>query len=170
MKTLTIRFVAEKALFRNLSIPSADVACELNLKTEHNRMRAERVIIGLLGSMAGYWRDFDVEPPKGSGYASQAPTLTEWRRKHDLKLVDLSYKFKYVLRTGIHRFKTIGKYMEATQSTIKQMTYHMDVTLDVVVEATEECIQEIEKSISIPACFPYLGQSECPAQAFVVRT
>lgn len=152
MKTFTIRFHGERALFRNFRIPGSDVADE----SVDERTRA---IKGLIGNMLGLWRDFDDATNLGL-----AATLEEWCTRHSLSVNQIQYKAGESRLVGQHRFKSPGKYTTAGESGPKTLTYHWNVCMDVVLTLDESGARELANAVKQPTGTPYLGQSNCLAQ------
>lgn len=158
MKTIHIRFSGERALFRNLAIPGADVA---------DAHMEERIcaIHGLLGNMLGLWRNFDDTENFGL-----APALKQWIEGNKLVIKRIDYPQNPEIRIlGQHRYKDTANYMRPGESGPKNLTYHWHVQLDVVVELAEKGADELTAAARKPVGTPYLGQSNCPAQVVLVE-
>ncbi len=156
MKKLTIRFLGERALFRNPAIPGSDVA-------DDNLANRERAIKGLLGNMLGLWRDFDDADNLGL-----APALDEWWAKHAVSLEHVTYRAAESRIIGQHRYKNPGGFMKPGESGPKPLTYHWHVKLDVALALDDPGWEELAHAIREPVGTPYLGQSNCLAQVRVL--
>jgi len=158
MKTIHIRFGGERALFRNLAMPGADVA-------DARMGERTRAIHGLLGNMLGLWRNFDETENFGL-----APALDQWITENKLVIKRINYPQNPGIRIlGQHRYKDTANYMKPGESGPKNLTYHWHVQLDVVVELTEKGADELMAAVRQPVGTPYLGQSNCPAQVVLVE-
>lgn len=158
MKTIHIRFFGERALFRNLAMPGTDVA-------DTRIAGRTRAIHGLLGNMLGFWRNFDDTENFGL-----APDLEQWIAKNQLEIKQINYPQNPEIRIlGQHRYKDTANYMKPGESGPKNLTYHWNVQLDVVVELAEKGADELTVAIKHPVGTPYLGQSNCPAQVVLVE-
>ncbi|MBW2111285.1 MAG: hypothetical protein JRH00_07595 [Deltaproteobacteria bacterium] len=158
MKNLHIRFLGERALFRNLAMPGTDVAdaCVAN---------RTRAIYGLLGNILGLWRNFD-----DAENFDLAPELERWITENQLMIKRVDYPSDPEIRIlGQHRHKDTTNYMKPGKSGSKNLTYHWDVQLDVVVALFEKGAAELEAAVRQPVGTPYLGQSNCPAQVILVK-
>ncbi len=153
MKSVHICFSGERALFRNISMPGTDVA-EIVTK---DRMRA---IFGIIGNMLGLWRDFD--DPRNLGVA---PSLEKWINSNQVKIKKIMYPDNPEIRIlGQHRYKNTFNYSKPGESGPKNLTYHWNVRMDVILELSEEGAKELVAAVRQPTGTPYLGQSNCPAQ------
>lgn len=158
MKTLEIRFFAERALFRNRAMPGTDVA-------DADMVRHTRAIHGLLGNMLGLWRDFDSTKDFGL-----APPLIQWIEQNRLVIKRVDYPHNPEIRILCqHRYKDTTNYTIAGESGPKSLTYHWQVQMNVLVELLEKGAEELMAAIRQPVGTPYLGQSNCPAQVFLVE-
>ena len=158
MKTIHIRFWGERALFRNLAMPGTDVAdARVGERT--------RAIQGLLGNMLGLWRDFDDTDNFGL-----APALDQWIEENQLVIKRIDYPRNPDIRIlGQHRYKDTANYMKPGESGPKNLTYHWNVQLDVLLEISTKGADELTAAVRQPVGTPYLGQSNCPAQVFLVE-
>ena len=158
MKTLHIRFIGERALFRNVAMPGTDVASA----DMANRTRA---VHGLLGNMLGLWRDFD-----DTREFALAPSLISWVEQNRLVVKRIDYPQNPEIRILCqHRYKDTANYTKAGESGPKNLTYHWNVQLDVIVELLQKGAEELMASIRRPVGTPYLGQSNCPAQVILME-
>jgi hypothetical protein len=158
MKTLQIRFFAERALFRNLAMPGTDVA-------DADMVSHTRAIHGLIGNMLGLWRDFDDTKDFGL-----APPLIQWIAQNRLVIKRIDYPHDPEIRILFqHRYKDTANYTIAGESGPKGLTYHWQVQMNVVVELLEKGAEELIAAIRRPVGTPYLGQSNCPAQVLLVE-
>jgi len=156
MKQIHIQFRAERALFRNMAMPGADVA-DTDFSERH------RAIYGLLGNMLGIWRDFDDE-----NQMEIAPSLQKWIGNHGLEIEEIRYPVAPSVRTiGQHRYKNAEGYMKAGESGPKNVTYHWNVQLDVTLKISDEGANALIEAARKPAGLPYLGQSNCLSQVFI---
>ena len=158
MKTIHIRFWGERALFRNLAMPGADVA-------DARMGERSRAIYGLLGNMLGLWRNFDDTENFGLD-----PVLDQWIEENQLEIKRIEYPRNPEIRIlGQHRYKDTISYMKPGESGPKNLTYHWHVQLDVVIELAEKAADELTVAVKQPVGTPYLGQSNCPAQVVLVE-
>ncbi len=158
MKTIHIRFWGERALFRNLAMPGVDVA-DVRIGDR------PRAIHGLIGNMLGLWRDFD-----DSNYFDLSADLIQWIADNHLTIKRVEYPQDPEVRIlGQHRYKDTANYTRPGESGPKNLTYHWDVQLDVVLELDENGAAELEAAVKQPVGTPYLGQSNCPAQVVWVE-
>lgn len=158
MKTIHIRFWGERALFRNLAMPGADVA-------DAHMEERDRAIHGLLGNMLGLWRNFDDTENFGL-----APALDQWIAQNQLVIKRIDYPLNPEIRIlGQHRYKNTANYMKSGESGPKNLTYHWHVQLDVILEISEKGADELTVAVKQPVGTPYLGQSNCPAQVVLVE-
>ncbi|MBW2605698.1 MAG: hypothetical protein JRE28_15555 [Deltaproteobacteria bacterium] len=158
MKTIHIRFWGERALFRNLAMPGTDVA--------DGRMKERtRAIHGLLGNMLGLWRNFDDTENFGLALA-----LDQWIVENKLKIKRIGYPQNPEIRIlGQHRYKDTANYMKPGESGPKNLTYHWNVQLDIILEISKKGADELMAAARQPWGTPYLGQSNCPAQVVLVE-
>jgi hypothetical protein len=157
METLHIRLIGERALFRNIGIPGADVA-----DTALNRRH--RAIHGILGNLLGLWRDFDNQKD-----FDLAPELKQWLAATRLTITKIEYPQHPEIRIiGQHRYKGISDYTKSGNSGPKFLSYHWNVQMDFYLEITEKGAEQLKTVVRKPVGIPYLGQSNCPAQIFLV--
>jgi hypothetical protein len=158
MKTIHIRFWGERALFRNLAMPGTDVA-------DANMGERTRAIYGLLGNMLGLWRNFD-----DTENFDLAPALNQWIAENQLVIKRIDYPRNPEIRIlGQHRYKGTANYMKPGESGPKNLTYHWHVQLDVILEISAKGEDELMAAVRQPVGTPYLGQSNCLAQVFLVE-
>ena len=167
MKTIKLVLHGERALFRNISIPGADVAESLSLDTPEQKNRAERAILGIIGTMLGKWRNLDIPPSEGNGYAKLSSELSAWRDKSRLSMTELEYKFNEVITLGQHRYKNVDGFLKSGESGPKDLVYHWNVMISIKLELEDFAAEELETATHAPVGIPYLGQSNCPAQVSV---
>ena len=157
-KTIQIRFLGERALFRNLAMPGTDVA-------DDNMAERVRAIHGLLGNMLGLWRNFDDMEELGL-----APELNHWIAENKVVVKRINYPTNPEIRIlGQHRYKDTANYMKFGESGPKNLTYHWNVQLDVALELSANGAKELKAVVRKPVGTPYLGQSNCPAQMILLE-
>jgi len=157
MKSLRIRLYGERALFRNLSVPGADVA-SVDVSKE--------AVIGLLGNIMGKWRDFD--DTNDFGLASE---LKAWISKHNLMINKINYPAKPEIRfLGQHRYKSVSEFTKEGNSGPKIISYHWGVAIDIETIVDEDGFEELIYYLRKPIGTPYLGQSNCIAQIELLST
>lgn len=153
MQSVHICFSGERALFRNISMPGADVA-------EVVTRDRKRAIYGIIGNMLGHWRDFD--DPLNLGLAS---SLEKWIDNNQVRIKKVIYPENPEVRIlGQHRFKNTFEYTIPGKSGPKNLTYHWNVCIEVILELSEEGAKELVSAVRQPIGSPYLGQSNCLAQ------
>lgn len=150
MRCLHIRFYGERALFRNFSMPGADVA------TSNVR---EEAIIGLFGNILGKWRNFN-----DATDLSLTSELKDWVKKHKVTITSTDYFSPEIRLLGQHRYKSIKEFTKERESGPKTLSYHWNVQINIVVLLDEEGSQELIFYLKHPIGTPYLGQSNCLAQ------
>lgn len=155
MPRLACSLVGERALFRDVSVPGADVsATEIEPRT----------VKGLLGNILGLWRDFS-NPEE----MDHTPCLEAWWKEHavSVEAIDLRYDHRQVL--GQHRYKNLDRYMKPGESGPKPLDYLWDVRLAFELCLKEAGLAEVEAAWKQPAGLIYFGQSNCPAQLLPLR-
>lgn len=155
MPRLACSLVGERALFRDVSVPGADVSTvELEPRT----------VKGLIGNILGLWRDF-----ANPGEMEHTPCLEAWWEKQavSVEAIELQYGHRQVL--GQHRYKNLDQYMKLGESGPKPLDYLWDVRLDFELRLREEGVAELEMAWKQPAGLIYFGQSNCPAQLMPLR-
>ncbi len=156
MKKVHISFYGERSLFRNVSMPGTDVADIVNTDRK-------RAIYGIIGNMLGLWRDFD-DPLN----LDIAPSLKKWIETNQVTINKVKYPENPETRIlGQHRYKNTFNYSKPGESGPKNLTYHWDVYLEVILELSEKGAQELVAAVRQPMGTPYLGQSNCPAQVIL---
>jgi len=155
MMEIHLRLHGERALFRNLAMPGADVATE---KVRNN------AILGLLGNIMGKWRNFDDRED-----FSLTSDLKAWIENHSLTIRSIEYpKDPQIVLLGQHRYKGIKDFTKRGESGPATLTYHWNIQIDVKLKLDKSGGEELIGFLRQPRGTPYLGQSNCLAQIELV--
>ncbi|MFP4356868.1 MAG: type I-E CRISPR-associated protein Cas5/CasD [Puniceicoccaceae bacterium] len=155
MALLACSLAGERALFRDVAVPGADVsAVELEPRT----------IKGLIGNILGLWRDFS-NPEE----MDHTPCLEAWWTKQAVAVEDIQLGYSHRQVLGQHRYKNLDQYMKPGESGPKPLDYLWDVRLDFRLSLREEGASELEAAWKQPVGLIYFGQSNCPAQLLPLR-
>lgn len=125
----------------------------------------DRAVFGIIGNILGLWRDLD-NPDE----MELAPNLEEWISENGLIVDQIKYPKKPEIRViGQHRYKNPKGYMKRGESGPKNLVYHWNVRMEILLQMSEAGANELIRAVRQPFGIPYLGQSNCPAQVLVFR-
>lgn len=156
MPVLQCNLFGERALFRNISVPGADVSRdEISL----------RAIKGIVGNVLGLWRDF-ANPTE----IEATPVVEEWWTRARAEVLDSQIRYEHRMVLGQHRYKNLDQYLKAGESGPKPLEYLWSVTVEWRLKLTGESAIELGEHWQRPIGMIFLGQSNCPAQLLPLKT